>query len=179
MDGTYFNCNLSLLGQECQLVANLPIKFNCYCSNVMWMFYCPKVAIEMKYRSNKWKQLKAFFCGSSDGKAMKVEECGIHLIYAHAHEHNPGKAMMSTICWECQQDEKSQLKLCVNEDDINELPNIEGSLQPDSLCLRGCENLTSLPSSISKLKSLTALFCSGCSQLRSFPEILEDMENLK
>ena len=114
-----------------------------------------------------------------DGKAMKVEECGIHLIYSHAHEHNPGKAMMSTICWECQQDEKSQLKLCVNEDDINELPNIEGSLQPDSLCLRGCENLTSLPSSISKLKSLTALFCSGCSQLRSFPEILEDMEILK
>ena len=147
------------------------------------MFYYPKVVIKKKYRSNKWKQPKASFSGCSDGKATKPEERGIHLIYtSHGHEQNPtGESMIPTICRECQQDEqsRSQLKLCAYGDAINELPTFECSLQPDSLCVRKCKYLRSLPSRICELKSLTALFCSGCSRLRSFPEILEDMEILK
>ena len=110
---------------------------------------------------------------------MKVEECGIHLIYAHDHEQNHGKAMIPTICWECQEDMQSRQKLCLKGNAINELPTIECPLELDSLCLRECKNLEHLPSSICELKSLTTLFCSGCSRLRSFPEILEDVENLR
>ena len=177
MHGTYFKCELSLLGHERQLVATLPIDFHCNCSEVMWMYYYPKVIIEEKYRSNKWKHLKASFCGSSDGKAMKVEECGIHLMYAHAHEHNlasAGKSLIPTITifQECQQNEqsRSQLKLGANGDAVNEL-------QSDSFCVPGSKNHRSLPSD--ELKSLTPLLYLGCPGLRSFLETLEDMENLK
>lgn len=52
-------------------------------------------------------------------------------------------------------------------------------LNHDSLCLRERKNLERLPSSICELKSLTTLLCSGCSRLRNFPEILEEMENLR
>ena len=45
--------------------------------------------------------------------------------------------------------------------------------------MRECKNLELLPSSICELKSLTTLFCSGCSRLRSFPEILKDVENIR
>ena len=42
-----------------------------------------------------------------------------------------------------------------------------------------CDNLLSLPETICHLKSLAFLSCQGCSQLKSFPEIREDMENLR
>ena len=45
--------------------------------------------------------------------------------------------------------------------------------------LRECKNLESLPTSIWEFKSLKSLFCSDCSQLQYFPEILEKMENLR
>ncbi|KAJ9675809.1 hypothetical protein PVL29_024652 [Vitis rotundifolia] len=45
--------------------------------------------------------------------------------------------------------------------------------------IKKCKNLTSLPTCTFKLKSLEYLFLSGCSKLENFPEIMEDMENLK
>ena len=96
---------------------------------------------------------------------MAMEECGIHLIYAS--------------CFKCQRNEEYQQKLCLKGHAINELPIIECPLELDSLCLRECKNLESLPSTICELKSLTTLSCSGCSQLKIFPEILETLENLR
>ncbi|KAL6327245.1 hypothetical protein AAG906_016672 [Vitis piasezkii] len=45
--------------------------------------------------------------------------------------------------------------------------------------LKNYENLKSLPSSICRLKYLEELNLSGCSNLETFPEIMEDMECLK
>uniref|UniRef100_F6GW27 TMV resistance protein N n=2 Tax=Vitis vinifera TaxID=29760 RepID=F6GW27_VITVI len=181
-DAAYLKCSLTLRAHESQFVDELQFypSFRCYdVVPKMWMIYYAKVVIEKKYHSNKWRQLTASFCGFSHGKAMKVEECGIHLIYAHDHEKNNGKAMIPTICRKCQADVQSRRKLCLKGSAINELPTIECPLEFDSLCLRECKNLERLPSSICELKSLTTLNCSGCSRLRSFPEILEDVENLR
>ncbi|KAJ9676312.1 hypothetical protein PVL29_025035 [Vitis rotundifolia] len=181
-DATYFKYGLTLRGHEIQLVDELLFYPSCYRYDFlpkMWMIYYPKVDIKKKYHSNKGRQLTASFCGFLCGEEMKVEECGIHLIYAHDHEQNHGKAMIPTICWQCQQDVHSRQMLCLKENAINELPAIGCPLELDSLCLRECKNLERLPSSICELKSLTTLFCSGCSRLRSFPEIREDMENLR
>ena len=65
---------------------------------------------------------------------MAMEECGIHLIYAS--------------CFKCQRNEEYQQKLCLKGHAINELPIIECPLELDSLCLRECKNLESLPSTI-------------------------------
>ncbi|KAJ9676304.1 hypothetical protein PVL29_025028 [Vitis rotundifolia] len=181
-DATYFKYGLTLRGHEIQFVDELQFYPWGRCYDVvpkMWLIYYPKVEIQQKYHSNKWRQLTASFSGRFEGKAVKVEECGIHLMYAHDLEQNHGKAMIPTICRECQGDVQSRGKLCLKGNAINELPTIGCPLELDSLCLRECKNLERLPSSICELKSLTALFCSGCSRLRSFPEILEDMENLR
>ncbi|RVW62595.1 TMV resistance protein N [Vitis vinifera] len=143
-----------------------------------WISHHKKGAEVVAKLPQNW-ELTASFCGYLRGKAVKVEECGIHLIYAHDHEQNHGKAMISTVCRECQGDVQSRRKLCLKGNAINELPTIECPLELDSLCLRECKNLEHLPSSICELKSLTTLFCSGCSRLRSFPEIVEDVENLR
>ncbi|XP_034674575.1 disease resistance protein RPV1-like [Vitis riparia] len=181
-DATYLKYGLTLRGHEIQFVDELQFYPSCDCYDVvpkMWMIYYRKVEIGKKYHSNKGRQLTASFCGFLHGKKMKVEECGIHLIYAHDHEKNRGKAMIPTICRECQEDMQSRRKLCLKGNAINELPTIECPPKLNSLCLRECKNLEHLPSSICELKSLTTLFCSGCSRLRSFPEILEDVENLR
>ncbi|KAJ9671298.1 hypothetical protein PVL29_027333 [Vitis rotundifolia] len=47
------------------------------------------------------------------------------------------------------------------------------------LSIRNCKNLRSLSSSICKLKSLKYLYLSGCSNLKTFPEITKDMKCLK
>ena len=104
-DAAYLKCSLTLRAHESQFVDELRFYPTFHCYDVvpnMWMIYYPKVEIE-KYHSNKrrWRQLTASFCGFLCGKAMKVEECGIHLIYAHDHEKNNGKAMIPTICQEC------------------------------------------------------------------------------
>ena len=178
---TYFEYGLTLRGHEIQFVDKLQFYPSFYGNVVpyMWMIYYPKYEIGEKYHSNKWRQLTASFCGYLRGKAVKVEECGIHLIYAHDHEQNHGKAMISTVCRECQEDVQSLWKLCLKGNAINELPTVECPHKLNRLCLRECKNLELLPSSICELKSLTTLFCSGCSRLRSFPEILKDVENIR
>ncbi|XP_034708580.1 disease resistance protein RUN1-like [Vitis riparia] len=73
------------------------------------------------------------------------------------------------------------LELYLSSTAIEELPSsigqhITGLVLLD---LKRCKNLTSLPTCIFKLKSLEYLVLSGCSKLENFPEIMEDMENLK
>ncbi|KAJ9707363.1 hypothetical protein PVL29_002389 [Vitis rotundifolia] len=59
---------------------------------------------------------------------------------------------------------------------IKELPSsIEYLNHLTSLRLVGCKNLESLPSSICKLKSLKSLSLRCCSNLETFPKIMEDM----
>ncbi|XP_034676381.1 disease resistance protein RPV1-like [Vitis riparia] len=63
---------------------------------------------------------------------------------------------------------------------IQELPSsIEYVIHLTSLRLRDCKKLRSLTSSICRLKSLEELDLYGCSNLETFPEIMEDMECLK
>ena len=61
------------------------------------------------------------------------------------------------------------------------IESLSASVNLETLCLRNCENLESLPSVeiFSKLKSLKGLVCAGCSKLKSFPEVMEDMESLR
>ncbi|KAL6315390.1 hypothetical protein AAG906_000500 [Vitis piasezkii] len=151
-DATYFQYGLTLRDHEIQFVDELQFYPSYHCYDVvpkMWMTYYPKVEIVKNSPSNKWRQLTASF------------------------------SMIPTICRECQEDVQSRRKLCLKGNAINELPTIECPLERDSLCLRECKNLERLPSSICELKSLTTLFCSGCLRLRSFPEIIEDVENLR
>ena len=134
-----------------------------FLSDQMSVIYYPKDAIKDKFRSNQWTHFKALFSGRDSNH---VKECGIHLIYAND--------------FQCQQHEEYQRKLCLKGCEINELTVIEFPYELSSLCLRKCENLESLPSSICELKSLTTLSCSGCSRLKSFPEIPpKGLENLR
>ena len=43
----------------------------------------------------------------------------------------------------------------------------------------GCKKLESLPTNLHKLKSLQTLSCAGCQELKSFPEIKENMGRLR
>ncbi|XWS30848.1 hypothetical protein CRYUN_Cryun23aG0026300 [Craigia yunnanensis] len=62
---------------------------------------------------------------------------------------------------------------------IEEVPSSISRLKSLScLSMKGCTRLTSLPTSICKLKSLERLHLDGCSNLECFPEILETMECL-
>ena len=136
-------------------------------SDQMCVIYYP---ITEEFRSNQWTHFKASFdCTNDDHfppRKVEMEECGIHLIYAN--------------CFQCQQHEECQRKLCLKGREINELPLIEFPYELSSLCLRECINLESLPSTICELKSLTTLSCSGCSRLKSFPEIPpKGLENLR
>ena len=136
-------------------------------SDQMCVIYYPKDAIKEEFRSNQWTYFTAsFYCTDvNDYPLVEVEECGIHLIYAN--------------CFQCQQHEECQWKLCLKGREINELPLIEFPYELSSLCLRECKNLESLPSTISELKSLTTLSCSG-SRLKSFLEIPpKGLENLR
>ena len=137
-------------------------------SDQMCVIYYPKDAIKEEFHSNQWTHLTASFdCINGLGYSLeKVEECGIHLVYAN--------------CFQCQQHEECQRKLCFKGREINELTLIEFPYELSSLCLRECKNLESLPSTICELKSLTTLSCSGCSRLKSFQEIPpKGLENLR
>ena len=71
-------------------------------------------------------------------------------------------------------------KLHLDGTAIQELPSSIQSLKGlQYLNLAYCRDLLSLPETICYLKSLAFLSCQGCSQLKSFPEIREDMENLR
>ncbi|XP_059590540.1 disease resistance protein RPV1 [Vitis vinifera] len=72
------------------------------------------------------------------------------------------------------------LELYLASTAIEELPSsVEHLTGLVLLDLKRCKNLKSLPTSVCKLESLEYLFPSGCSKLENFPEMMEDMENLK
>ena len=62
---------------------------------------------------------------------------------------------------------------------VTGLPDSNKGEAKGHLNLAYCNNLVSFPETICRLKALIFLSCSGCSQLNSFPEILENMENSK
>ena len=163
-------CKLAIKGNDLlKDVDEVFFKSGCCCfkinddsvSDLAWVIYYPKDAFEELYHSKQWTHFMASFHGC---RTFEVKECGIHPIYG---------------CFKCQQNEECQRKLCLKGHAINELPFIDRPFELDSLCLRECQNLESLPSTICELKSLTTLSCSGCSQLKIFPEILETLENLR
>ena len=55
-------------------------------SDSVWVTYNSALAIKTKYRSDKARHLKASFSGYVDGKPVKVEKCGIGLVYADLKE---------------------------------------------------------------------------------------------
>ena len=162
-----FDCKLAIKGNDLlKDTDEVLFKSGCCCfkinddsvSDLAWVIYYPKDAFKRHYHSKQWTHFMASF------RTFEVKECGIHPIYG---------------CFKCQQNEECQRKLCLKGHAINELPFIDRPFELDSLCLRECQNLESLPSTICELKSLTTLSCSGCSQLKIFPEILETLENLR
>ncbi|XP_059590717.1 disease resistance protein RPV1 isoform X2 [Vitis vinifera] len=56
---------------------------------------------------------------------------------------------------------------------ISSMPNLE------TLTLKGCTRLKSLPRNFPKLECLQTLSCCGCSNLESFPKIEEEMRSLR
>ncbi|KAJ9675439.1 hypothetical protein PVL29_024384 [Vitis rotundifolia] len=66
-----------------------------------------------------------------------------------------------------------------HSEDLNKIPNPSSVPNLETLTLKGCVNLESLPRRIYKLRHLKTLCCTICVSLRSFPEIMGDMTNLR
>ncbi|KAJ9700901.1 hypothetical protein PVL29_006297 [Vitis rotundifolia] len=183
---------LAIMGDGVEVVDWPCFQSNCFCykedkdednesvSGQTWVICYPKAAIPERFCSDQWTHfgLKFFDSYSNSGKALKVKECGVRLIYSQDLQQSHEDADVR-ICSACRGDGTLRRKCCFKGSDMNEVPIIENPLELDSLCLRDCKNLTSLPSSIFGFKSLATLSCSGCSQVESFPEILQDMESLR
>ena len=158
-------------------------------SDGTWVMYFPKVVISEAFHSNQSTYLSASFAVSDRfGKALKVKKSVIDHVYdndrARANQRRDlvGNTFSDhgSCCPECQSDRVHEFKLCLEGScDLSELPTIECPSVLETLCLRDCTNLESLPSEICQLKSLKGLFCSGCTKLKSFPDIMDDMENLR
>ncbi|RVW74941.1 Protein suppressor of npr1-1, constitutive 1 [Vitis vinifera] len=81
---------------------------------------------------------------------------------------------------EIKDDMENLKRLDLRETDIEELPFSVGRLKAlQHLDLSGCKSLRSLSESICNLSFLETLIVQGCSNLKHFPEIKDDMENLK
>ena len=190
-------CSLSVHGDGVGMIDLSLFESNCFCykegkdednesvSGQMWVVCYSKAAIQEWFRSDQWTLIGTSFQDfyNNSEKALKVKECGVRLIYSQDLQQSHPLTIQTEdadvrICSECQQDATCRRKRCFKGSDMNEVPIMENPLELDSLCMRDCKNLTSLPSSIFGFKSLAALSCSGCSQLESFPEIVQDMESL-
>ncbi|CBI33318.3 unnamed protein product, partial [Vitis vinifera] len=184
-------CFLGALGDsfDFQFVDRPGFQSTCFCykedkgednesvSGQTWVVCYSKAAIPEMFHSYQLTDILARFHIYSE-KALKVKECGVRLIYSQDLQQSHEDADVR-ICRACRQDGTLRRKCCFKGSDMNEVPIIGNPLELDSLCLRDCKNLTSLPSSIFGFKSLATLSCSGCSQLESIPEILQDMESLR
>ncbi|KAL6343081.1 hypothetical protein AAG906_017893 [Vitis piasezkii] len=186
------SCDLDMTGDGVEVVDRPCFQSNCFCykedkdednesvSGQTWVICYPKAAIPERFCSDQWTHIVFAFYDFyiNSEKALKVKECGVRLIYSQDLQQSHEDADVR-ICRACRRDGTLRRKCCLKGSDMNEVPIIENPLELDSLCLRNCKNLTSLPSSIFGFKSLATLSCSGCSQLESFPEILQDMESLR
>nr|CAN74723.1 hypothetical protein VITISV_014048 [Vitis vinifera] len=155
-------------------------------SGQTWVVCYSKAAIPERFHSCQWTGITTRFDDVyiNSEKDLTVKKCGVRLIYSQDLQQSHPLTTQTEgedvrICIHCQRDGTLRRKRCFEGSDMNEVPIIENPLELDSLCLRNCKNLTSLPSSIFGFKSLATLSCSGCSQLESFPEILQDMESLR
>ncbi|KAJ9676311.1 hypothetical protein PVL29_025034 [Vitis rotundifolia] len=180
---TELSCQLSFhdgYGFSSLLVRrHLSFRTTCKCysdggvSEQMWAIFYPKAAILESCHTNQFTFLGASFMDSRNH--FKVVKCGFQAIYAK--DPIVQTEDVDASCLECQRNVEHR-QLCLKGQTINLLP-IEHASEFDTLCLRECKNLESLPTSIWEFKSLKSLFCSYCSQLQYFPEILEKMENLR
>ncbi|KAJ9675441.1 hypothetical protein PVL29_024386 [Vitis rotundifolia] len=81
-------CELTFRGDQFAFLDDLSLDSWCECyendgaSGQVWVLYYPKVAIKEKYHSNKWRHLNASFRGCLNGIPVKVEKCGMQLIYS-------------------------------------------------------------------------------------------------
>ena len=191
------SCQLTFCCAGLQLPYLLTFTHDCECykdakekvSDGTWVIYFPKVVISEDFHSNQLTYSSAAFAVSDRfGKALKVKKSVIDHVYDNdrARAHQSRDVVGSTFsdhgssCSECQSDRVHEFKLCLEGScDFSELPTIECPSVLETLCLRNCKNLESLPTEICKLKSLTGLFCSGCTKLKRFPDIMDDMENLR
>ncbi|XP_034675536.1 disease resistance protein RPV1-like isoform X13 [Vitis riparia] len=81
---------------------------------------------------------------------------------------------------EIKYDMENLKRLDLDRTGIEELPSSIGCLKAlQHLDLSYCKSLRSLSESICNLSSLETLILAGCSNLKGFPEIKDDMENLK
>ena len=85
-------CELTM-GDDHQFWFKDHISFQCYCEcgigddiSQVWVTYYPKIIIPKTHVSNKRRRLKASFEGFFCGELLKVEKCGIQLIYAQEDE---------------------------------------------------------------------------------------------
>ncbi|KAJ9675652.1 hypothetical protein PVL29_024532 [Vitis rotundifolia] len=83
------HCQLTFHGDQHAFLEYVGLKSSCVChenddaSGKVWVLYYSKFAMQQeKYHSNKWRRLKASFGGYYDGMPVKVEKCGMQLIYA-------------------------------------------------------------------------------------------------
>ncbi|KAL6315510.1 hypothetical protein AAG906_000808 [Vitis piasezkii] len=164
-------CDLTFHGDQSKFSIYPSLSSWCECcendgaSGQTWVLYYPKFAIEKKYHSSTWGRLKASFHGYFNGMPVKVEKCGMQLIYAKNDEYNRPTLTTMPDTWnmECLQ------KLYLDGTAIKEIPS-----SIDSLSI-----LVDLPRSICRLKYLQVLCCTNCSKLGSFPEVMENMNNLR
>ena len=162
-----------------QFVQDFSFRTNCLCyrygdvSEQMWMTLYPKVAILERCNSHQLlTAIQASFLYSYND--FKVLKCGLQPIYAYDSRIQT-KDVDDASCLECQRNVECR-KLCLRGQTINQLRT---DCAVDTLCLRDCKNLETLPETIWELKSLKSLFCSNCSQLQHLPEILQTMENMR
>ncbi|KAL6317044.1 hypothetical protein AAG906_026832 [Vitis piasezkii] len=80
-------CELTFLDDESGVLDDLFYESSCRCdrndgaSDSVWVTYYSNLAIKKKYRSDTSRHFKASFSGYVDGKPVKVEKCGIGLVY--------------------------------------------------------------------------------------------------
>ncbi|KAL6318087.1 hypothetical protein AAG906_035232 [Vitis piasezkii] len=165
-------CDLTFHGDQSKFSIYPSLSSWCECcendgaSGQTWVLYYP----------NTWGRLKASFHGYFNGMPVKVEKCGMQLIYAKNDEYNRPTLTTMPDTWnmECLQ------KLYLDGTAIKEIPSSIDSLSIlVEFYTRNCKNLESLPRSICRLKYLQVLCCTNCSKLGSFPEVLENMNNLR
>ena len=168
-------CRSLKLGQNLQCGSRCKSYHHADALKHVWVTLYPKVAIMEIYRSNQFASLHAHFLALD--RKYKVLKCGFQPIYAY----DPTVQTRDVSCTDCQRNVENQ-KLCLRgqPNPINQLSCIPTADVLDTLCLRDCKNLESLPTSIwDQLKSLKSLFLSDCSKLRCFPQVLTNVQNLR
>ncbi|XP_062076386.1 TMV resistance protein N-like [Humulus lupulus] len=176
------------------LVELPPLRFHNVLDGILYLNKCFNLRIVSEMFGNiklidlSWTKIEELH--SSIGSLKNLHE--LRLSYC---KHL--KKLPSSICYS-ESLQLLHMRECVSIDKFPELPNNIKDLDLSETSIRQinsssfecmpylkylymtrCTMLESLPTTICKLKSLEQLCFSNCSQLKSFPEISEPMENLK